>query len=129
MKLDGIMIWVADVAATAAFYERAFGLEVAFTDDSGQYVQMVSGQTTLSFAHEGAATANGATIRPNRLADTASGVQLAMVCNDVTADFQRAIDAGATLVAALTEKPWGQTLGYLRDLNGFLVELSSPAAW
>ncbi|MFO0110274.1 MAG: VOC family protein, partial [Alphaproteobacteria bacterium] len=24
------------------------------------------------------------------------------------------------------QKPWGQTVAYVRDLNGFLVEICSP---
>jgi len=33
---------------------------------------------------------------------------------------------GATPEKAVTEKPWGQRVGYVRDLNGCLVELCSP---
>jgi hypothetical protein len=29
-------------------------------------------------------------------------------------------------VKAVEEKPWGQKLGYVRDLNGCLVEICSP---
>lgn len=44
-----------------------------------------------------------------------------------TVDFyEKAVNAGATEVKAPTEKPWGQTLSYVRDLNGFLVEICSP---
>lgn len=30
-------------------------------------------------------------------------------------------EAGAIVVKEPTQKPWGQTVGYVRDLNGFLV--------
>ena len=56
-------------------------------------------------------------------------MQLAFVHDDVAAAYERAVAAGAGAAVPLTRKPWGQTLGYLRDNNGFLVELSSPAAW
>ena len=35
----------------------------------------------------------------------------------------KALSAGATKVTAPAKKPWGQTVGYVRDNNGFLVEL------
>ncbi len=56
-------------------------------------------------------------------------MQLAFVHDDVAGAFERAVAAGAVAEVPLVEKPWGQTLGYLPDNNGFLVELSSPAAW
>jgi uncharacterized glyoxalase superfamily protein PhnB len=129
MRLDGVMIWVPDVAATVAFYEQAFGLTVQMTDESGSYAQMSTGETTLAFAAESAAAITGIEIHAHRPDQTPSAVQLALVADDVTAAYDAAVAAGAVAVVALSEKPWGQTLGYLRDNNGFLVELSSPAAW
>jgi uncharacterized glyoxalase superfamily protein PhnB len=38
-------------------------------------------------------------------------------------DWQRATRAGATVIKMPEAKPWGQTTGYLRDLNGVVVEL------
>lgn len=128
MKLDGVMIWVSDVPATVAFYEAAFGLEVQMMDDAKTYAQMGTGETTLAFAAESAAAGTGIAIRPHRN-ETPAAVQLAFVHDDVHAAYDRAVAAGAVAAVALTEKPWGQTLGYLRDNNGFLIELSSPAAW
>jgi uncharacterized glyoxalase superfamily protein PhnB len=112
-----------------AFYERAFGLTVQMTDESGTYAQMSTGETTLAFAAESAAALTGIEIHTHRSEETPSAVQLAFVADDVTAAYDAAVAAGAVAVVPLSEKPWGQTLGYLRDNNGFLVELSSPAAW
>ena len=40
MNLGYVIFYVADVAATAAFYEQAFGLTRRFTAESGQYIEM-----------------------------------------------------------------------------------------
>lgn len=42
--------------------------------------------------------------------------------------FASAIEAGALAVAIAepVTKPWGQTVAYVRDLNGLLVELATP---
>jgi uncharacterized glyoxalase superfamily protein PhnB len=42
--------------------------------------------------------------------------------------FRRALAAGAEAVRPPAVKPWGQTVAYLRDPDGFLVEPCSPLA-
>jgi uncharacterized glyoxalase superfamily protein PhnB len=39
---------------------------------------------------------------------------------------QQSIEAGAILVAPPKQKPWGQTVAYVRDIDGFLIELCTP---
>ena len=123
------MVWVESVPETVTFYEKAFGLTAQMMNDEKTYAQMATGETTVSFAQEGAALATGIQIRPNRAQETPPAFQLAFVSDDVEAAFARASEAGAVVAVPIVEKPWGQRLGYLRDLNGMLIEISSPAAW
>jgi lactoylglutathione lyase len=44
----------------------------------------------------------------------------------VTGAFEHAVASGATPLKAPALKPWGQTVCYLRDPFGTLVELASP---
>ena len=44
------LVYVADVAASLAFFERAFGLPTRFLHESGMYGELETGATTLSFA-------------------------------------------------------------------------------
>jgi uncharacterized glyoxalase superfamily protein PhnB len=37
-----------------------------------------------------------------------------------------AIKNGAELLEETVTKPWGQKVGYLRDLNGFIIEICTP---
>ena len=129
VRLDGIMVWVENVSETVDFYMKAFGFEVVMMSDEKDYAQMKTGETTLAFAHEGAALTSGVAIQINRASNDAPAIQLALVAEDVDTAFARALEAGAMKVVDIVEKPWGQRLGYVRDLNGLLVELSSPAAW
>ncbi len=55
-----------------------------------------------------------------------NGVKLGLVTEDVAGAYARAVDAGATPLKEPAEKPWGQTVGYVRDLNGVLIEICSP---
>ena len=54
------------------------------------------------------------------------GVEIALTTPDVPALYQRALKAGATAVSEPATKPWGQTVAYVRDNSGFLVELCTP---
>jgi lactoylglutathione lyase len=126
MKLGYTIAYVADVAATVAFYERAFGLRRRFVAETGEYGELETGATALAFASEGMAAKNGVAIRPNRAKDKAAGFEIAFVTDDPEGAYARAIQAGATPVKAVAAKPWGQRVGYVRDLNGCLVELCTP---
>lgn len=58
----------------------------------------------------------------------APSVEVAFVTDDVAGDFEKAVQAEAKAVTPPTQKPWGQTVSYVRDLNGYLVEICSPVA-
>lgn len=116
------ILYVPKVEATLVFYERAFGLRRRFLHESGAYGELETGATALAFADE-TFTATRDAFVPNRPARPAPAAEVAFVVADVHAAYERAITAGATPVHAPAEKPWGQTVAYVRDLDGFLVEL------
>ncbi len=124
LQLRYVIVYVEDVARSVAFYERAFGLTKRFVHDSGAYAEMETGGTRLAFADEKTTPTHGG-FTLNRAASPAAGIELAFVAADVAAAYQRAVDAGATSVAEPAEKPWGQVVSYVRDLDGVLVELCS----
>ncbi len=51
---------------------------------------------------------------------------MAFVTENIESDFKKALEMGATEFEPLIEKPWGQKVGYLRDNNGFLIEMFTP---
>jgi len=51
--------------------------------------------------------------------------ELAFETDDVAGDLATALSAGATLVQDVQEQPWGQTISYVSDPNGFLIEICS----
>jgi len=126
MRLGYTIIYVADVAATVAFYESAFGLTQRFIHESGLYAEMDTGETTLAFAGEAMADMNGVAIRPNRPGELPAGFEICLVTDTPEDGYDRAVAAGAAAVKAVESKPWGQRVGYVRDLNGCIVEICSP---
>ena len=120
------ILYVPDVVATLSFYEAAFGLKRRYLDEALDYGELETGATTLAFVSEGLRDANGVVARDNRPDAPAAGVEIALVTEDVRAAMARAIEAGAALTCPAVEKPWGQVVGYVRDLDGVLVELCTP---
>ena len=55
-------------------------------------------------------------------------MEIALVTEDVHAAFGSALAAGAVEVAEPKAKPWGQTVAYVRDLDGALVEIGDEVA-
>lgn len=127
MKLGYAILYVADVPATVAFYERAFGLACRFRHED-QYAELETGATALAFANETFVASSGVQFARNRAEHVAAGAEIALVCEDVAVRFKAALAAGAMSVIEPTQKPWGQTVSYVRDCNGFLVELCSAAS-
>jgi lactoylglutathione lyase len=125
-SLGYVLIYVPDVARAAAFWQQAFGLEVGFAHDGGQYTELATGLTRLGFVDETLAEESGGGFRKNRPDGEAAGIEIALTTPDVEGAFQRAVGAGAVAVRPPTRKPWGQVVSYVRDLNGVLVELCSP---
>lgn len=54
------------------------------------------------------------------------GVEFALVTQDVAAAFATAVAAGAKPIAPAKVKPWGQTVAYVRSIEGTLIELCTP---
>ena len=80
----------------------------------------------MAFASVELATSNGVPFIPANPEGPSPAVEIALVTEDVAGAFAVAVKAGAVPVAEPKQKPWGQTVGYVRDLNGFLIEICSP---
>lgn len=126
MRLGYVIVYVADVPATVEFYERAFGLTRRFLHESNMYGEMETGGTALAFAAEALIEENGVAARRNRQNDHPAGAEIGLVTDDVGTAYRKAVSAGALAYKEPAVKPWGQTVGYVRDNSGFLVEICSP---
>ena len=126
MKFGYTILYVDDVASTLDFYGKAFGLPTRFLHDSGTYGELETGATALAFVSRAMMREIGKTPQPPVL--SAPTNEIALVTDDVAAAVDQALSAGATLVQAPQDMPWGQTVAYVGDVNGFLVELCTPLA-
>ena len=129
VSLGYVILYVNDVAAALAFYEAAFGLAKRFFhDDNGKaYGELETGATRLAFASlELAKTHLKAGVTAASPDKSPLGVEIALVTTDVPELHARALRAGAVSLSEPATKPWGQTVAYVRDLEGHLVELCTP---
>jgi len=80
----------------------------------------------LAFAGLEAAEMNGVSVLPNTPQGPAAAWEICLITTDVPAAYEQAVSNGCSAVCAPAEKPWGQTVCYVRDLDGCLVEIASP---
>lgn len=127
MKFGYTIIYVSDVKKSLNFFEKAFGLNQKFIDPSGDYGELETGETTLSFATHSLGNANlpDGYVASDRSAKPL-GVEIALVTDPVEIVHQQAISAGAVEIAAPKTKSWGQVVSYVRCPDGTLVELCTP---
>ena len=126
MRFGYAIAYVEEPEKSAAFWESAFGLKRRFVDESGQYAEMETGATTLTFASNELGRSNlPAGFRRNDPSEPPAGVEIALVAEDVEATFDRALEAGAVAVAEPKTKPWGQKVAYVRDPDGVPVDIGS----
>lgn len=126
MQLKYTILYVEDVSRSIEFYEKAFGLKRGMMLDTGDYGELKTGETTLSFSSRQLMTDLGKSPGiPNVKAPT---FEVAFETDNVTAAVERAKSAGATVIQDVREEPWGQTTAYVSDIDGYLVEICSPVS-
>jgi uncharacterized glyoxalase superfamily protein PhnB len=127
IKFAYTILYVKDVEKSIAFYEKAFGFTRKFVTPENDYGELLVGETTLSFASTALAKANliDGFIESN-LTNKPLGIEIAFTTKDVDAVVKSSIEAGATLVVEPKAKPWGQVVAYVRDYDGFLIEICTP---
>ena len=127
MKYAYTILYVPNVTQAIEFYENAFGFARGFIHECGDYGELRTGATTLSFASLSLAESNiEGGVTPSELQNRPPAFELTFSTDDVASAYDRALAAGALPAKPPTVKPWGQTVAYVRDLNGNLVEICTP---
>ena len=127
IKFAYTILYVQDVERSIQFYENAFGFKRTFIVPGNAYGELSTGNTTLSFASIEQANSNlkdGFQESSNNQKPFA--MEIGFTTNDVEGVYQKAIAAGAIPEAETKLKQHGQTVAYVRDPDGFLVEICTP---
>ncbi|MGV0793106.1 VOC family protein [Mycolicibacterium sp. XJ1819] len=123
------MLTVSDGAAAIDFYVKAFDAEelgrVAAPDGKRLFHAALRINGALVMLNDDfPEMSDGKSVTPESLGG--SPVTIHLTVSDVDAKFQKAIDAGATVVMELEDMFWGDRYGELRDPFGHTWSMGQP---
>jgi catechol 2,3-dioxygenase-like lactoylglutathione lyase family enzyme len=118
-KLEVITIFVEDLAATRAFYENVFGLEVVYADEASAVVRLENFMINILRA-ERATTL----IEPRAVAGAEAGARLLLTIavEDANAVHEELKQHGVTILNGPTDRPWGRRTVAFADPAGNVWE-------
>ncbi len=132
-RVSGVMetsLYVADLDAAQAFYQRLFGFEVFLSDGRMRALGVPGGQVLLLFRHGGSVQPSPAPtgfIPPH----DASGRQ--HVCFAIPwtglGDWERHLREQGVALESKVSWPGRGTSLYFRDPDGHSVEVATPGLW
>jgi lactoylglutathione lyase len=127
IKFAYTILYVSDVKKSVEFYENAFGFTRKFITEENDYAELHVGETIISFASIILANQNlkNGFIESN-LKNKPFGIEIGFTTENVEETLKNAIHFGGVVVENPKIKPWGQTVAYIRDLEGFLIEICTP---
>lgn len=124
VKFGYTILYVAEVEKAIEFYENAFGFARKFITPDQDYGELSTGETTISFASKKLASQNlSEGFIESSLEAKPFAIELGFITDDVGELVQKATSFGAVLVSEPKKKPWGQVVAYVRDPEGFLIEI------
>jgi len=124
VKFGYTILYVEDVEKSIEFYENVFGFTRKFISPDNDYGELNTGETTISFASKKLASQNLEDgFLESSLEDKPFAIELGFITEDVGDLVQKATSFGAILVTEPKKKPWGQIVAYVRDTDGFLLEI------
>lgn len=127
IKYAYTILYVPDVLKSMTFYERVFQFKRKFVTPDNSYGELNTGATTLSFATLELAKSNlKSGFLESKYDQKPFAIEIAFATDDVETVYANAIKEGAAPEAPATEKPHGQTVAYVRDPDGFLIEICTP---
>jgi PhnB protein len=119
---------VDDAAAAIDFYVKAFNAteigRVPGPDGRLVHAALTINGATIMLNDDFPEMSDGKSTTPTALGGTPVTIHLTVT--DVEDKFQRAIDAGATVVAPLEDQFWGDRYGMVRDPFGHQWSLGQP---
>ena len=118
-RLGYVILFVADLERSVAFYRDVVGLEFRLAGDG--YVEFATQGARFGLYDRnrlGELTGQGAEL------PRAPGGEVVFLVEDVDAEVERLRAAGATILKGPVDRPWGHRTLHLEDPDGFVVELA-----
>lgn len=126
MRLDGIGLFVNDMATMIRFYRDVLGFEIKEAEDAVNVYLIKDGTLFMLYGR------NNFEKMTSRKYEYLKGVnghfEIALYVDtfeEVDIEFAKAVSKGATPVLEPTDEPWGQRTCYIADPEGNLIEIGS----
>ena len=120
--------YVDDVEAVLARFEAAFNMQRRLLTEDGRYGELDTGATVLAFAEREFGRAHFVNPMVRKSFDGAPNcLEFVLLTDEVQKVYDSAIAAGMSSITPPLDRPWGQTLAWVRDPAGVLIELSTPS--
>jgi lactoylglutathione lyase len=120
-QLGYVILYVADLDRSIAFYRDSIGLQLKFVDAG--YAEFASGPTRFALYEQR---------RASWLIDSPTtpgpAAEVVFVVDDVDEEARQLSDAGVPVLAPPTDRPWGHRTVHVADPDGFVVELAQEIA-
>ena len=126
MKLDGVGLFVNDMAAMVRFYRDVLGFEIK-EDENAVNVYLIK-NGTLFMLYERKNFEKMTNRKYEYLKGLNGHFEIALYVDtfeEVDAEYSKAIGKGAQSVLEPTTEPWGQRTCYIADPEGNLIEIGS----
>lgn len=126
MRLDGVGIFVNDMAAMVRFYRDVLGFEITEGEDAVNVYLVKDG--TLFMLYERKNFEKMTSRKYEYLKGLNGHYEIALYVDtfeEVDAQYARATALGAQPVLKPTTEPWGQRTCYIADPEGNLIEIGS----
>jgi catechol 2,3-dioxygenase-like lactoylglutathione lyase family enzyme len=124
----GVILAVAEVGRSVAFYRDALGFEVEALYDDPPYATLRLAGTRLSLAEQGHPAEDRPGVELAAPADASrADVLLVVEVEDARAEHARLGGLGVRFLAEPYEPPWGGCRFFCVDPDGYLVEVEQPA--
>ena len=126
MRLDGIGLFVNDMATMIRFYRDVLGFEIKEAEDAVNVYLIKDG--TLFMLYERKNFEKMTSRKYEYLKGVNGHFEIALYVDtfeEVDIEFAKVVSKGATPVLEPTDEPWGQRTCYIADPEGNLIEIGS----
>ena len=127
VRRAGAILAVADVGRSVAFYRDLLGFALEAEYDDPPYATLAAAGTRLSLAEAGHPAEDRPGVELLAPADPGrADVLLVVEVDDALGAHAALAAAGAEILAPPYSPPWGGHRFFVRDPDGFLVEVEQP---
>lgn len=118
-KLFAVCLLVEDLAKSREFYEAKLGLKL--NSEEAGFVDYQLGESPLALFEKKSATA----MFPAQFMSPPGGSVISLQVDDVTKTCLELQKRGVKIFEGPKNTSWGQTVAYLHDPDGYIIELTS----